>query len=147
MQHGEDSQTQNGSPAGDIFDNLDALRLTPEEIAEERAAKAAARTAARRNRKRKEEFFFINCPMAQYRLVARLSAQAVLVWQMIHHRTHVKRRAEVTLPNEMLADLGVNRWGKQRALRDLERVGLVRVKRTTGRAPLIELVALPEDEP
>jgi hypothetical protein len=50
------------------------------------------------------------------------------------------------LPAELLIAAKIDRKAKARALRDLERIGLIRVRRAPGQKPRLSLVALPENE-
>jgi hypothetical protein len=52
------------------------------------------------------------------------------------------KRLTFPLPNGRLAKLGVSRYAKQRALRDLERAGLITVERPLRRTPIVTLVLL-----
>jgi hypothetical protein len=53
-----------------------------------------------------------------------------------------KRRLTVPLPNGRLGKLGVSRETKRRALRDLEKAGLITVDRHHGKTPKVTLVVL-----
>jgi hypothetical protein len=52
------------------------------------------------------------------------------------------KRSTFPLPNGRLARLGIKRETKRRALRDLERAGLITVERPPRKTPLINLVML-----
>ena len=52
------------------------------------------------------------------------------------------KRPTFPLPNGRLARLGVKREIKRRALRDLERAGLITVERPARKTPIITLVVL-----
>jgi hypothetical protein len=54
---------------------------------------------------------------------------------------HWKKAGEVApLSNVALAEVGVTRWEKWRALEELERLGLVEVRRRPRQAPLVKLI-------
>jgi len=53
-----------------------------------------------------------------------------------------KRSLTVSVPNGRLAKLGVTRETKRRALRDLEKAGLITVERRHGKTPRVTLVVL-----
>ena len=119
------------------FDDLDSLRLTPEQAA--RVSIREVETEARKRRNRR----FIRGPFqwSQVRTASRLPGKAVVVWLLLHHQSCLRRRPrEITMPNAMLAEFGVDRFAKARALRDLERGGLIRVKRAKGQSSRITLV-------
>ena len=69
-----------------------------------------------------------------------LTCPAFLVWYYIHYRVWVEGSPTVPLPNEVLADLGVTRDTKYRALRRLERAGLIHITRRGRRSPLVTLL-------
>jgi hypothetical protein len=52
------------------------------------------------------------------------------------------KRSTFPLPNGRLARLGIKRETKRRALRDLERAGLIAVERPPRKTPIITLVLL-----
>lgn len=70
---------------------------------------------------------------------ARLPGQALAVFMALHHRAALTGNATVTLPKNLLAELGVSRDSKARALRLLEAASLVRVERHKGRTARITL--------
>ncbi len=85
-------------------------------------------------------------PWAQWCLVGRLPGKALAVWQLIHHRSKTRRQSWVTLPLELLIEVGISRWAKRRALGELERHGLIRIDRRSGHASRIALVTTEPDE-
>jgi hypothetical protein len=52
------------------------------------------------------------------------------------------KRLTFPLPNGRLARLGIKRQTKRRALRDLERAGLITVERPPRKTPIVTLVVL-----
>jgi hypothetical protein len=84
-------------------------------------------------------------PWAQWCIVARLPGKALAVWQLIHHRSRISRQSSITLPHELLVEVGISRWTKNRALELLERHGLIRVDCRSGRSVRIALVAVESD--
>lgn len=63
---------------------------------------------------------------------------AVVLWFL----AGLTRSTTVKLGGRQLAELGVDRHAKYRALRALERAGLVRVKRSPGQNPLVTLFSV-----
>jgi DNA-binding transcriptional ArsR family regulator len=61
---------------------------------------------------------------------------------MVRMLSDIQGAAEVALPNGLLAEMGVTRETKRRALEALEGVGLVRVNRCPGRLPRVALARL-----
>ena len=47
------------------------------------------------------------------------------------------------LPNRALEGLGVNRWSKWNALRELEQLGVIRVERRPRKSPIITVILQP----
>jgi hypothetical protein len=80
-------------------------------------------------------------PLPHFFIAASLPGKALAVWLLIHFRTRVLTRSEVTLPADLLGNVGANhRVTKARALRSLETAGLIRVSRAAGRASRITLI-------
>lgn len=74
---------------------------------------------------------------------ARLPGRALHVGVLVWFRAGLTRSDTVHLPSALLAACGIDRDAKARALRALERAGLVTVRRSHGRAPDITLVMGP----
>ena len=74
-------------------------------------------------------------------VAARMPGQMLAVFLAIHHRTAVTGKSTVTLPKNLLAELGVSRDAKARALHALQKASLITVERVRGRAAQIKLVA------
>lgn len=72
--------------------------------------------------------------MADIAVAAKLPGRALAVYLAARHRADLTRCTAVTLPRSLLADLGVDKSAKARALRHLEEAGLVTVARTVGRS-------------
>jgi hypothetical protein len=72
-------------------------------------------------------------------VAARLPGHALAVFLSIHHRLALTRSGSTTLPKGLLAELGVSRDTKSRALRELERASLIIVTRKVGRTSQIRL--------
>jgi hypothetical protein len=66
-----------------------------------------------------------------------------LVWVYLVRLSWEKHgRMTFALPNEWLEEHGVSREVKRRALRDLERAGMILVDRRDKRSPIVTLIAL-----
>jgi len=98
-------------------------------------------TAALRAAKRRQVGRFLRGPIPLQDIAAasRLPGRALAVFLAINHRQALTRNSVVTLPRNLLADLGVTKDAKARALRALEAAGLVRVERQPGQSPRIRL--------
>jgi hypothetical protein len=84
-------------------------------------------------------------PWDQWCLVSKLPGKALAVWMLIHHRAKMKREIWVSLPLELLIEVGISQDAKDRAFRQLERHGLVLVKRHPGQSTRIALVSTDPD--
>ena len=82
----------------------------------------------------------------QFCAASRLPGKALAVWELVHHRKRVTRRAIVTLPNDMLEEAGIGEDAKARALMLLQQAGLIEVARSPGRSPRITLIELEGSE-
>jgi len=98
-------------------------------------------TSALRQARRRRTGRFLRgpIPMSDIAAAARLPGKALAVYIALHHRAALTRSKAAKLPRALLADLGVDKHGKARALSQLEAAGLISVRRQTGRSPVIEL--------
>jgi hypothetical protein len=130
--------------------DLSADELTEKEAREFSLAPVQKRSWHAKTKPKPKKGWFIAGPYPwdQYRLAASLSGPALVLWQLIHHQTRMRKAEEITLPRWMLNDIGIGHETKRRALSALERVGLIRVRQPgKGRSVLLSLVGLPvEDE-
>jgi hypothetical protein len=131
----------------DQFD-LAGLRLNPEDVeAMNRAYHDARANAAARQKRgtttrrapekgayvqmRTEDavagFHSLRCPQA-------------LVWHRLQYLAWATGSATVTLANKALAEMGVSRLIKYRALQRLEQDGLIRVERRERRSPIVTIL-------
>ena len=105
-------------------------------------------TPAHRKLRRKKLAQFIAgpLPLPHFFIAANLPGKALEVWLLIHFRTRLMRRTEVTLPAGLLEQAGVvHSTTKASALRSLEDAGLIRVSRAAGKASRISLVELTDN--
>ena len=70
---------------------------------------------------------------------AQLWNQALLLGMLLHFRSVWCGKDSVTLPKELLDKFQIHGGVKQRALKSLEKAGLVSIFQETGRSPLITL--------
>jgi DNA-binding transcriptional ArsR family regulator len=70
----------------------------------------------------------------------RLGATALLVGLALWHLKKLRQADTFTVSNLMLQEWGVQPDAKSRALRALERAGLIRVERRGKRSPLVSVV-------
>ena len=104
--------------------------------------------ARARTRKRQSGEFIARLPYGQGLLAYRLPGKAPMaVWMLVHHLSRLSRSTRVTLPSSRLADWGIGRVTLLRALRLLEKAGLILThKQGAGRSVVIELIELPDED-
>lgn len=102
------------------------------------SAPAPDTSATKQSRKRKErkpkgqDFLYEDMP----NVVLGLDA-AGIVWVLILQKWRMENFAEISLTNVRLEQFGVDRFAKSRALRKLEKRGLISVNRADHRNPLV----------
>lgn len=103
------------------------------------AAKAHEPRRERRSRSREE---FVKVPVRWIEALADAkcdaSHQLALYLLLEDWRSYV--RGPIRVPNKRLAAFGITRWGKWRALRELEILGLIRVEPQPRRSPIVRLL-------
>jgi hypothetical protein len=122
----------------DPFD-LDALRIDPRDPTLASAAKA---------RKKKWRRRFIKFPWTwadRLKATNRGSTYRVALHLVYEHWRSGSRAIE--LANMALAEVGVKRRAKWRALRELEQLGLIKVEARSRKSPLVTLLVDPMDCP
>jgi hypothetical protein len=119
---------------GDDSLDLRKLTLTPE-IAET-LGKAKAKTEAQRRRQQ-----FVKVPLTwleRLRVAKHASTFKVAHYLLFEHWKRGGR--PVRLSNIAMTEAGVSRWQKWRALTELERLKLIRVKRRSRKSPMITVL-------
>jgi hypothetical protein len=81
-------------------------------------------------------------PFAHLCPAAKLPGRALNVLVAIYHQTALTRKEWVTLPKGLLADLGVSRDAKSRALTHLRAAGIIELRIDRGRPARIALRSL-----
>ena len=88
---------------------------------------------------KRESGFFLH-PQVQLvwvEMAAQLGTQALVVGILLQFRFLLSQKESVTLPKNFLARFGISRGAKQRALKNLENAGLIRVSQVTGHSSKI----------
>jgi hypothetical protein len=99
--------------------------------------------AAAPKKRKKPDDPFVKLPLWWATQAAKATkTKKALVWVELLYAAWKEKCATFPLPNGRLAKLGVSRETKRRALRDLERAGLIVVERPSRKTPIITLVAL-----
>jgi hypothetical protein len=107
-----------------------------EDIREREVPTSVSRRASQR---RSELFLRGPIPIRLIGAALDLPGRPLPVLLAILHRVAVTGRPWVTLPASVMADFRVGRTAKARALAELERAGLIRVKRNPGRPASVSL--------
>jgi hypothetical protein len=89
--------------------------------------------------RRGERFLKGPIPLKDIATAACLPGHALALFLAVHHQAALTGKPVVTLPARLLADLGISRGAKSRGLQVLEKVGLVTVARSRGRAARVQL--------
>jgi len=93
--------------------------------------------------KRKKVEPFVKVPLWWVAAAAKATrSPAAIVYVELLHVSWEKKNLTFLLPNGRLARLGASREIKRRVLRDLERAGLITVKRLAGKTPIVTIVLL-----
>jgi hypothetical protein len=108
-------------------DNFDAkaLALKPEQLEPSRLAETG--TAAAKRERRKREFAQIT--RQQFERLAKTTNAAS--WKIFHHLLFLNWKSPgrvIRLANGALGQIGVSRYAKYRALPELKRLGLIRIR-------------------
>lgn len=120
-------------PDNDPFDPTN-LTLTPERISTLTSSKRAPR------HRPGEPFLKGPVPWGWIEAAGQLSGKALLVGLMVWREVGIRKTATVPVN---LSALGMPRRTAQRALRSLERAGLISVEHRAGRPPLVSLKDAP----
>jgi DNA-binding HxlR family transcriptional regulator len=115
---------------GDLFDDLGALRL-PGDMAVE------TRVRSRKERKRRETF--VQTPWKSIEKMRGVDH----TWSVLMYLQHLSWKqggGPIKLANGMLEMDGISREAKRRALRELERRGLITVERHPRKSPTVRMV-------
>ena len=123
---------------GDAYDP-DRLRLRPDDLS---AAKAET-GAARKRKAARDRLFVPSTAWPEFAAVvaAGMSGRAVGLWAAIRMQARLERTDWVRVRTHLRESLGfTNRAAHSRAVAELERAGLIEVRRRKGDAPLVRLV-------
>jgi hypothetical protein len=121
----------------DPFADLDRLRLSPETVA---AMDAAAKQESAPSRKRHaRQFVMVPWLWVERLQEARYMATYRVALYVLFQ--YWKTQQPVPVSNVALKARGVPRRSKYRAIRELERLGLVRVEQRARRSPVITVCA------
>ncbi len=112
----------------DIFDDLEQIQVE---------VMPGTITAKKRERRRQQ---FVKVPLSWIKIlsgVRRASTLRVTLYLLYRHWKDGGK--SITLSNIVLAEWGLTKWQKWRALAELERLGLVEVVRKPRQAPVVTL--------
>jgi hypothetical protein len=92
---------------------------------------------------RKAPDAFVKLPLWFARAAAKATnTRKALVWIWLVRLAFENRSLEFSVPNGRLRKMGISRHTKDRALRELETAGLIKVDRQAGKTVRISLVTL-----
>jgi hypothetical protein len=122
--------TKKAAKAADLVD-VSAWQLTPEDVTELSAIQkgSQAPTAKSKQSRRQESERFVLLTETGAKGFEALGCSAGLVWFEILYRVWKAKKTTIELPNKTLAEMGVSRWAKSRAVGHLERAGWLKVRR------------------
>ena len=94
-----------------------------------------------RNRKRaRSGRFLANMPLPWIIEAGRLPGKALHVALAIRHQSKLRKTKTIPLGNPLLAEMGVSKDAKRRALDALVSAGLIQVCKETGKNPMVTIV-------
>lgn len=129
----------------DIFGDLDRLRFTPAAFSPEGMVKLATAKPPQKPKAKKiaGEFLKGPIPLPWLTAASKLSGKAPLAVALaIWFEAGRRKSNEVKLTTAILRRLNVNRKAKYRALKSLEKAGLVRVHRELRKNPVVTILEL-----
>jgi hypothetical protein len=95
----------------------------------------------RRLKAQRAEHYLYGFRIDDIRTAAKMGGHCVTLFHLIHFRRLVTKSEQVTLPNGFLAEFGIDKSAKQRALKLLEAAKLITVKRILGHSAVVQLTA------
>lgn len=96
-------------------------------------------TGVGKPRRLQERFLKGPIPLRLIARAAKLPGGCLGVYLAVHHRTALTKTPKVTLPKELLTQFGISRDSKARALKQLDKAGLVMLENQKGRAARVML--------
>ena len=84
-------------------------------------------------------------PLNWLTIAGRAPGRALHVAIVLWYRSGLTKSGVMPLPLLVLKQMGVDRYAARRGLAALEEAGLVSVKRTQGKKPVVTLLDAPED--
>ncbi len=122
--------------------NIEDFRLT---VATSGPSKQMTALPAPGARRRQMPFLKGPIPLHWLAVAGGLPGKALQVGVVLWFRAGMERSTTVSAPSKVLAEFGVDRFAKRRALDALAGVGLVAVVHRRGRNPVVTLLTPPED--
>ena len=138
MAAGKAKKTTKPVEPADVPFDLEMFRATPELVAELTAHQE--RPAQSRPRVRRSTERYVQITETGAKGFEMLGCPAALVWFEILYRVWRTGKTTIDLPNKMLAEMGVSRWVKYRAIDRLEQAGWIQVSRPIRKTMQITLL-------
>jgi len=104
--------------------NINDFHTGQERIQELEVETSLVRQAKSR---RSERFLKGPIPLKEITTAACLAGKSLALLLAIHHRIDLTGKTPITLPSNLLSELGISRDAKARGLKYLEQAGLIRV--------------------
>lgn len=100
-------------------------------------------TRVARGLKARKQFLMLNWrrDLEDIKVASKLRGKCLPMLLAIMHRLNLTKSDEVTLPTGYLAEFGIARSAKARALKSLETAKLIRVKRDAGHTAVVQLIS------
>jgi hypothetical protein len=124
----------------DAFDDIDALRIDPSDLAFASKAKGNAKAKAESKWQRR----FVRVPWSwidRLKTTNRVSTYRLALY-LIYEAWRNDGRP-IRLANVALAEDGITRSAKRMALEELEQLGLIKVRRRPRKSPLVTVILDP----
>lgn len=127
----------------DIFDNIERLRLPSEQMEMPPVATPKGSPSSSKPKRIKGEFLKGPIPLAWLTVASKLSGKASLAVALAIWFEAGRRKSKVVkLTSAILERFNVSRKCKYRALKSLEKAGLIRVHREPRRNPVVTIMEI-----
>jgi DNA-binding MarR family transcriptional regulator len=112
-------------------------------MSEVRISEVEVRTAVSHRHKERMAGRFLKGPISMRDIseASCLGGRALAVFLAIHHQTALTGTPTVTLPKGLLADMGMDKDAKARALQALEAAGLIQVLQQRGKSARVSVAS------
>ncbi len=95
---------------------------------------------SRKRKEKRSERFLASMPLTWAIQAGRLPGKTMQVALAIRHQARLRKTKTISFGNQLLAEFGVTKDVKRRALEALEQAGLIKVERSPGMNPLVSII-------